>query len=459
MQLNAVWSAAFNKVNLFCFALGLMTLLFLYAGFGYVKKNAADDLRHRYAERAKDTSIVIQACLDNIFSATHPLRAFIRNGMEAPNIIDAVIAETMRHTPAIKSVTITQPGKEVKIYPAGFVPQVKSSDLQEFEQQFQKHRLASHRRELILSNPYELPQGGFGLTARLVVNNTEGTAQSDDLLGYVDVVIDLTKALGYAQLDGQFYSDTAYQLSKLDADQKRRMVLAASKLGIPQEPEVVQFTVAQGYWSIAVAPEKGWLTPFTIGDFAIITVVAGLVSLLCYIVLRLRDDKRILEFYHTAFGDADRLSNIAKLEQVLSRANFTKSIVAVIFVHIETTVHVMDCCWEKSQANHEAIKQLLISSVRRKDNVMSLGQNLIMLVLSLPDERAAAGVLDKLKDRLRACKSTMPEALSMPVEIYVGMSLCKRKKGLMSRYVIAEAMRTLSQVKYFDADGVGFSKV
>jgi signal transduction histidine kinase/sensor domain CHASE-containing protein len=102
-------------------------------------------------------------------------------------------------------------------------------------------------REIALSNPYELRQGGLGVVERLAVYKSD-----DTLWGLVVIVLDIPPLLDAA---GITLPGSKIELSLRD---KSRKVFYGREEVFLTEPVIKRIELPDGYWELAGIPKEGW---------------------------------------------------------------------------------------------------------------------------------------------------------------------------------------------------------
>ena len=133
---------------------------------------------------------------------------------------------------------------------------------------------AIHTGDITISQPGELPQGGFGLTA------WQAVYRGSDLWGLVSVSIDMNTILRDAGLTGQ---DTDLDMALRD---RLGFTFFGSSEIWQQDPVTQSISLPEGSWDLGGAPSEGWIAMvrssvelLRIGSLAIAILIAILVYL------------------------------------------------------------------------------------------------------------------------------------------------------------------------------------
>ena len=146
--------------------------------------------------------------------------------------------------------------------------------------------LAVETRQITLSGPYELLQGGLGLVARNPVFFGEG--DNEAFWGFVVVVLDLPQALDPIDLSDLEEAGYNYELYT-SSDAGERLSIASSQ--VPPGNDAVEYgvSVPNHDWTLRLVPKDGWFDR----NMLLATGLFGLaMSLLLAIVVRQMQIKR-----------------------------------------------------------------------------------------------------------------------------------------------------------------------
>ena len=140
----------------------ILGCLVLYAGVQEANLKKAEAVRETkiYAER-------IEALLNSLFHKTDILESIIitSNG-EVPEETFRDLAKSMIDSPGIRAVQYLPGGVVRYCYPLEGNEEVIGDNIFQNPSRKRDARLAVDTKEIALSGPYDLDQGGFGLVAR-----------------------------------------------------------------------------------------------------------------------------------------------------------------------------------------------------------------------------------------------------------------------------------------------------
>ena len=171
---------------------------------------------------------------------------------------------------------------------------------------------AYDRDKTVLTNPFKLIQGGYGMGGRapVILQGEEGT----ELWGLVTVTIDFDNLMQVLKLDNLEGMGVNYEISFVD-DKGENQVMKAS--GILDDPIRWQFAVRNLTWELAVSPTKGWISVWRVVLSAVILLIISVFAgVFTNILFRVRDTNVMLL----------KLSNTDQLTGCLNRRAYETAI-------------------------------------------------------------------------------------------------------------------------------------
>lgn len=245
----------------------LLTILGLIfcAGLGIRhKKNETNHILELYGVRT-------EALLDSLFHKTDILESVIitNRGSLDKDIFDN-LAEALMEGQGIRAIQCLPGGTVEYCYPLKGNEAVMGNSIFENPKRREDALLALETRQIALSGPYALTQGGFGLAARnpIFISESDGT---EEFWGFSVVILDLPEALGPLMLSELTEEGYAYRLScvvngeTVIVDQSfSDNSAAAEKLqntlnGLPDHDFIqVDIDVPNHVWHLQAAPLHGW---------------------------------------------------------------------------------------------------------------------------------------------------------------------------------------------------------
>ena len=103
-------------------------------------------------------------------------------------------------------------------------------------------------KELVVSTPFELRQGGLGVAARKAI------FKNNNLWGFISVVIDVPTAINYSGLD-KVSQKTMWALRD-----ENKVVFAGDKMVFAKDPALLRIRFGDNYWEMGSLPSGGWVS-------------------------------------------------------------------------------------------------------------------------------------------------------------------------------------------------------
>lgn len=249
----------------------ILGCLVLYAGVQEANLKKAEAVRETkiYAER-------IEALLNSLFHKTDILESIIitSNG-EVPEETFRDLARSMIDTPGIRAVQYLPGGVVRYCYPLEGNEEVIGDNIFQNPSRKRDARLAVDTKEIALSGPYDLDQGGFGLVARnpIFLTNKEG---EESFWGFSVIILDLPDAIGDIHLEELRQSGYEYSLHCMVDDQP--VVVTQSTDFTGQWTIDNSIRVPNHIWTLTLQSKTGW---FPWREMTVKAVIILLLSLLC----------------------------------------------------------------------------------------------------------------------------------------------------------------------------------
>ena len=393
-----------------CFLL----LTLLYIGLLYNNINAE---RTRYGYIAKNEAEHIITLVDCVMARTTTLEVMLQdhNGETewfdkvAKNIYDDVTDET---GVSLKNFAIAPDGVVSKVYPLegnealvgfDFLDTSRKGNLEAKE--------AYEKGTTILTNPFELVQGGIGMGGRSPVILRDGDTET--LWGLVTVTIDFENMIEVLRLDNLEGMGVDYAISYIDQDGTPVRIHA---VGDPGENAVkTRFAVRNLTWEIAVVPKKGWILPWrVILSMLIILILSLFGGIFANMVIILHENNAMLR----------RLAVTDGLTGCMNRLAFEKRIgelrengIDKDFVYISADVNGLKQC--NDTLGHPAGDELLVgaSACMRESfepygKVYRIGGDEFAALL-LADQKTLDEIMKKVQDLTEHWEGEMVKHISV----------------------------------------------
>lgn len=260
----------------------ILGCIILYAGVQEAKLKKAEARRETkiYAER-------IEALLNSLFHKTDILESIIitSNG-DVPEETFCDLARSMMDSPGIRAVQYLPEGTVRYCYPLEGNEEVIGDNIFQNPRRERDARLAMDTKEIALSGPYDLSQGGFGLVARNPIFLTDKDGQ-EYFWGFSVIILDLPDAIEAIHLEELEQSGFEYSLHCIVDDQP--VVITQSSKFTGQRTIDSDISVPNHTWTLTLQPRAGWL-PWL--EMAAETFIVLLLSLLCGVLVYMNKKKQ-----------------------------------------------------------------------------------------------------------------------------------------------------------------------
>jgi two-component system cell cycle sensor histidine kinase/response regulator CckA len=243
-----------------------LALLLVMASTGGLAVWQAEQLwASRQREVASQVAVAAAFALEQevsrSLSAAYSLAAQIHND-PAQERFDVLARELLPTFGAVSSLQLAPGGVIRNVYPlAGNEAVIGRDLLHDADRRFDAGEAIRSRR-LVVSGPFELRQGGMGLVGRLAVFLREPREPGGERLwGLVAVVVRIPALLEAARLGRLNEDGYRFQLFRQDPRGPGLECFSGCQPGLAPEPVSAQVAVANGAWTMAVAPAAGWPVP------------------------------------------------------------------------------------------------------------------------------------------------------------------------------------------------------
>ncbi len=255
-------------------------LLFFWITDKWLKKVLTDNKKQEYLSSVQQHGNSLDQAVSERFALLNGLYAFTHSTNSKSQLnehFESFTAGLHIASEGIRNFALAPNGVQRYVYPLKGNEKVLGHDLiNDKRPNVRKdvHR-AMETRQIILSGPYNLRQGGLGLVARkaLYVEN--------NFWGLVTMVIDLPPVLEEAALHNPQF-DIEFALRKDDG-----RVFYGDKQIFENHPVMVSIKLPDGQWELAAIPTAGWdksiqepLLKLRLLGILIITLIAALIYLI-----------------------------------------------------------------------------------------------------------------------------------------------------------------------------------
>lgn len=360
-----------------------------------------------------------ESLLDSLFHKTDVLESIIITSHgEVPEETFNDLAKSLMQNKGIRSIQYLPDGTVKYCYPLEGNEQAIGGNIFEKPERRADALLAKDTKQIALSGPYELAQGGFGLVARNPIFLT-GKDGAERFWGFSAIVLDLPDALEPLMLHELEREGFYYRLSVYLEGQD---ITISQSVGYrDKEPIVKEIQVPNHTWQLAVSPRKSWV------DYLDLTVIFAMgfgITALCVIIVHMLEERNE---QLKQYADFDVLTGLVNRRKFLNfmelRCRDKQFSMAVLYLDINDFKIVNDTY------GHSQGDVMLIEVSRRMKRC--LGEENVAarvggdeFVISLEHCDSVEKCLDEIK-RLRSVLETpvQLEHISVPVSISIGYAL------------------------------------
>lgn len=247
-----------------------------------VRHHAAEDQgRHLASAVAHD----LGERLDRSLSASYALATLVRQGKGQIDNFETLGAEMIRVYGGITALQLAPGGTIRQVVPlAGNEAVIGFSPLNDPKQGDEARRVIE-QRQLGLTGPFDLKQGGVGVVGRhpIFMPDENGDEQ---FWGLAQVLIRIPDLLAATRLSALVEGGYAYELWRIRPDGTRHVFSRSGDKSLVAAVEI-PIAVPNGRWVLSIAPEGGWVSAqdLVFGLLGALTFSA-LTSFAAYLLLR-----------------------------------------------------------------------------------------------------------------------------------------------------------------------------
>lgn len=249
-----------------------------------VSKQAATQNRERYRYIAASQSNMIRDCIDTVLARAYTLGALVFDNDGSTAFFDRqaerIYQETKNDTGiSLKNIAIAPDGVVEKVYPASGNEALTGFNFMDASKPGNAEAIAAYQRgSLVITNPFDLVQGGTGLAGRLPVF-LPADGEKEAFWGLVTVTMDFHELIDTINLRNLSNMGINYELWYKNDNGERTSMAASERM--PIDPVSYEFSIDNLTWYLDVSPADGWIDyEETAVVFCVIFAVALLIALL-----------------------------------------------------------------------------------------------------------------------------------------------------------------------------------
>lgn len=299
---------------------------FVILGSCYMVLNSflVKEEQKRYEYIGVNKAIFISGCVDRVLGHAYTLREMVIDHQGDTSFFDN-IAPTIYRTVELdkgirlRNVALAPNGIIARTYPVATNEEVIGYSLMNPARPGNVEAIEAYRSgKTVLTNPYDLVQGGQGISARTPIFLGEDNEQPY-YWGLASITIDYDDLIRAMELDRFDRLGARYELWYDNKDGGR--VTIARSANMPENPLTVPVKIYNLKWQLSLAPEQGWYSMRSIIMESLgITAFAFLTAMLVCSLLRIKRINRQLK----------DLAELDSLTRCFSRHYLNSSVVDVI---------------------------------------------------------------------------------------------------------------------------------
>ena len=249
--------------------------------------------RIRTIDMAHDHARAVQRSIEHALSATYALAALVRQGNGVVFDFEATAQEMLPFYPGAASLQLAPGGIVRHVVPLAGNEMAHGHNLLQDPARNKEAILARDTGKLTLAGPFTLTQGGLGAVGRLPVFLGE---DKRIFWGFTTVLIRFPEVLLEARLPQMTEMGFAYKLWRIHPESGEPQTIAASDASALTDPVHQSFELANGRWTLSVAPVGGWGDPSGLAvKIALGLLFSLLLGYLAKLLVELRMYKQELE--------------------------------------------------------------------------------------------------------------------------------------------------------------------
>ncbi|MBQ9545214.1 MAG: sensor domain-containing diguanylate cyclase [Clostridia bacterium] len=294
-----------QKVMAVVFA--VLCLVVLMSAYLFLLNNEISLERERCRYITENEAAHIVTTIDCVMARTSTLIALVQdhNGDTSffENVADDVVSAVKEETGVtLKNIAIAPTGLVTNVYPLEGNENLIGFDFLDLSRPGNKEAIKAYEQgKTILTNPFEMVQGGLGISGRAPV--ILRSASGSRFWGLVCVTIDFDKLIDELKLKELRAIGLEYTLSYLDEDGALQLILSG---GVPgKDASTTRFEIRNLTWELTASPASGWIPTWRIAAFVlVIVVVSCFAGVFANNVFKLRTTNEMLK----KLSNTDRLT-------------------------------------------------------------------------------------------------------------------------------------------------------
>lgn len=400
-------------IPFFIFSVSLLIGLLIINNYRNLREN---EQRHLISDIVAAQAATIERHLSRTLSATYFLKSLLEINPEEMAHFDNYAANIIESLGGITNLQLAPNGIISNIYPLKGHEKALGHNLLVDDKHKEDAKLALSSKQLTLSGPFELIQGGMAIVGRNPVF-LKGEDNAEQFWGFASVVIylnDLLTTTGLDQLKDKGYY---YQLSFNDNYSKSNYDLSESHRNTEPLSSMIKqaIKVPNGEWLLSMKPviQTGQQVAITIRVLLALSISA-LMAYFSYVllkqplilkrlVIKKTEELNKLAFYDPLTDLCNRRLFNDLLKRMVTRIQRDGNQFALLYLDIDEFKRINDTLGH--EAGDELLKVVglrLSNALRKSDTVARLGGDEFCIILpDINTSTNAARVAEKIKEAIR----------------------------------------------------------
>ncbi len=426
--------------TLICFIiLTAVSIFFMNIDINHKKKN--------FSYTAENEATYITSTIVNVMERINTLRVLvIDHGGNTDffyNVADDIYTNVKAETGiTLKNVAIAPGGIVEKVYPLEGNESLVGFNFLDTTRPGNAEAIEAYENNLtVLTNPFNLVQGGVGMAGRSPVIINERS--SDRLWGLVTVTIDFDDLIRVLHLDNLNRMGMNYSLSCVDPDGNTTILHSSGSCG--NDPVKTRFEIRNLTWELMVAPYDGWIPSWMIAIHMImvaaVSLIIGILANTVFLRLGSLEEEAMfdrLTGFLNKFRGTERVAKLCR-----------RKTGALMIMDLDSFKLVNDLYGhDMGDKVLKAFADVIRKNTRETDTVSRIGgDEFLAFYEDLSDENAVASITLRLNTQfIEKVRLLLGKNHDIPIGISIGVAMV-REKGREYDELFALADSALYSVK------------
>lgn len=281
------------------FLIFILILLSLTCIFTFFEARMYYQRRENNLYLAANQTRLMEGSLDTIMARVYTLRSLVKTNDGTTDFFEKAAIDVYDETAAdtnlnVKNLILAPNGIVEKVYPLEGNESLIGLDYMDTSQAGNAEAVEAYKKnQLVITEPFSLKQGGYGIAGRLPVYLTDDDGNKA-FWGMVSVTLDVDYLL--EQFNLSYLEDSGINYSLWYTDSNGDKVVLAASENEPVHPIDCEMTSSNLVWTLSVSPKKGWVPATEIAIGAVVILAISFLALRLLITrARVRAMNSVLE--------------------------------------------------------------------------------------------------------------------------------------------------------------------